>query len=224
MDKAIFQSTPSVGRATKTTTSSNISNNKFQSTPSVGRATFLCRSLCSQTQHFNPRPPWGGRRLSECTECEVTEISIHALRGEGDCGVREALLTDIAFQSTPSVGRATAHTLSFFPRGTISIHALRGEGDTDYLHQVERNRTFQSTPSVGRATARNLVYNIINEYFNPRPPWGGRPRDGLKLVCNFQHFNPRPPWGGRHQKHALTMMFDEFQSTPSVGRATNTHI
>ena len=33
----------------------------FQSTPSVGRAT-----------------------LSECTECEVTEISIHALRGEGD--------------------------------------------------------------------------------------------------------------------------------------------
>ena len=56
--------------------------------------------------YFNPRPPWGGRlalltgtisekafqstpsvgraTLSECTECEVTEISIHALRGEGD--------------------------------------------------------------------------------------------------------------------------------------------
>ena len=56
---------------------------------------------------FNPRPPWGGRRLKirkDYISCLC--ISIHALRGEGDGKVTE--------------------------RGggnEISIHALRGEGD-----------------------------------------------------------------------------------------------
>ena len=44
--------------------------------------------------------------MSECTECEVTEISIHALRGEGDNNELKDIKTVI-----------------------ISIHALRGEGD-----------------------------------------------------------------------------------------------
>ena len=79
-------------------------------------------------------------------------ISIHALRGEGDAIFRPIFRAAIAFQSTPSVGRATlAQSLAVVAyaefqstpsvgRATnyasftalpkmISIHALRGEGD-----------------------------------------------------------------------------------------------
>ena len=58
------------------------------------------------------------------------EISIHALRGEGDIG---------------RVGIPVAH-------GLISIHALRGEGDGYLLSLKRESRAFLSTPSVGRAT------------------------------------------------------------------------
>ena len=83
----------------------------FQSTPSVGRATiiFLCISLyrsvisihalrgegdnCSRLSfsehyYFNPRPPWGGRLLSMYSKHIEIVISIHALRGEGDARIR----------------------------------------------------------------------------------------------------------------------------------------
>ena len=56
--------------------------------------------------HFNPRPPWGGRRFSFSAFLLRRGISIHALRGEGDNGTYEKK-----------------------PKSNISIHALRGEGD-----------------------------------------------------------------------------------------------
>ena len=102
----LFQSTPSVGRATMSMRQFVIQAIKFQSTPSVGRATiFLCISLyrsvisihalrgegdtagfISQTSrsHFNPRPPWGGRQIDYKDLGHYSIISIHALRGEGD--------------------------------------------------------------------------------------------------------------------------------------------
>ena len=60
----------------------------------------------------------------------VIDISIHALRGEGDT-IRT--ITEIivpTFQSTPSVGRATATQIYRCLDINISIHALRGEGDS----------------------------------------------------------------------------------------------
>ena len=78
----------------------------FQSTPSEGRAT----------------TPF---ELTGYTE----EISIHALRGEGDVG--------------SSKGRTA---------GSISIHALRGEGDVVINTTIAKTILFQSTPSEGRAT------------------------------------------------------------------------
>ena len=89
----------------------------------------------------------------------------------------------------------------------ISIHALRGESDA-----------LQSN-------ARRCNY-----YFNPRPPWGERPRLGerkLNLLA-FQstpsvgrategrcsghfgdlHFNPRPPWGERRSGDVGAVIYD----------------
>ena len=149
---------------------------------------------------------------------------------------------NIQFQSTPSVGRATemstkpkSRDFNFNPRPPwggrltndltskkkpfISIHALRGEGDI--MRRLLRTPCliFQSTPSVGRATQGSLCLPACNYYFNPRPPWGGR-RDANQASTARQHFNPRPPWGGRPLCNLRYTVALQFQSTPSVGRAT----
>ncbi len=59
--------------------------------------------------NFNPRPPWGGRPACGATMSRVSSISIHALRGEGDRTLQCAAREFFRFQSTPSVGRATAN-------------------------------------------------------------------------------------------------------------------
>jgi len=81
----------------------------------------------------------------------VLEISIHALRAEGDrqsltsathlvyfnprppCGGRPVdemqKIVMLTFQSTPSVRRATGDTGLKVTTKAISIHALRAEGD-----------------------------------------------------------------------------------------------
>ena len=74
---------------------------------------------------------------------------------------------------------------------------------------------------MGRATSSLSALPSRKRYFNPRPPWGGRRQRRQTVRALSRHFNPRPPWGGR-----LPQSFDDaadqlFQSTPSVGRATN---
>ena len=127
---------------------------------------------------------------------ETKEISIHALREEGDIknglnGGEEAYFnprpprggrplskaaasSSAIFQSTPSARRATILLSVVVGEIGISIHALREEGDP------------HTAPS-----------HVSRGNFNPRPPRGGRPgvislRPGSKL----------------------------FQSTPSARRAT----
>ena len=57
------------------------------------------------------------------------EISIHALREEGDDTGPDALLNLGEFLSTPSARRATYDDDHVPTQDTISIHALREEGD-----------------------------------------------------------------------------------------------
>ena len=78
-----FLSTPSAGRAT-VPTRPRTPMKKFLSTPSAGRAT--------------------GRNFQRI---RFDEISIHALRGEGDVAVIFPPLSNSVFLSTPSAGRAT---------------------------------------------------------------------------------------------------------------------
>ena len=57
---------------------------EFQPTPSLRRATWSAvqRKLC--IQHFNPRPPCGGRPQQDVKITHIG-ISTHALLAEGDC-------------------------------------------------------------------------------------------------------------------------------------------
>ena len=166
----IFQSTPSVGRATQNKIIASFTRPKFQSTPSVGRATNefadsidsagisihalrgegddRSRKISKGRLYFNPRPPWGGRP-----------------------GLPVIITTNLTFQSTPSVGRATALTGSIQTRKYISIHALRGEGDTP----------------------ASAALSVIR-YFNPRPPWGGRHRL-VNFIAKSVKFQSTPSVG-----------------------------
>ena len=78
----------------------------FLSTPSARRATSLQREIDT-----------------------LTEISIHALREEGDRNTCTYIHLVAEFLSTPSARRATLSSIVKLPPHIISIHALREEGD-----------------------------------------------------------------------------------------------
>ena len=124
---------------------------RFQSTPSVGRATIYLYNAAFDHLNFNPRPPWGGRLLQDssargtrvfqstpsvgrattehlASDCS-TNISIHALRGEGDYSIENSLiLLDISIHALRGEGDVEQLGISGAVTD-ISIHALRGEGD-----------------------------------------------------------------------------------------------
>ena len=102
-----FQSTPSVGRATVAMGKSNLTG-RFQSTPSVGRATLPASLILRRNAYFNPRPPWGGRRTRDR---QVGSKGFHFNPRPpwgGRRGSEARRPPHSLFQSTPSVGRATA--------------------------------------------------------------------------------------------------------------------
>ena len=104
---------------------------------------------------------------------------------------------NILFLSTPSARRATVSYSSSYFRLIISIHALREEGD----------------PS-------NLIPQILQVHFYPRPPRGGRQRPDAAEDRGC-HFYPRPPRGGRRRRPHRQEMAGRFLSTPSARRATD---
>ena len=122
------------------------------------------------------------------------EISIHALREEGDRSGDKSVKSLSVFLSTPSARRATSFQLCTWNLSAISIHALREEGDRvqGALSQAPgyfyprpprggrraasriffEQLLFLSTPSARRATAKtetkslfsNKLYNILHEF------------------------------------------------------------
>ena len=92
----------------------------------------------ARQRHFYPRPPRGGRRSSGESILPLEEISIHALREEGDGTQVIGTCLGMIFLSTPSARRATYHRRSAAPVRQISIHALREEGDLPSMGRVIR--------------------------------------------------------------------------------------
>ena len=192
----------------------------FQLTPSARRATAAGGFQPRHEKDFNPRPPRGGRRGDRERGALQRQISINALRKEGDLMVSERPSLWWQFQSTPSARRATIAKIREQDTDSISIHALREEGD-----------------------AASAMTPLHTGHFNPRSPWGERPKVPSTPSLALSYFNPRPPRGGRpghsfdHFRvvqisiHALReegdlrfnfrwSMLAKFQSTPSARRAT----
>ena len=147
------------------------------------------------------------------------EISIHALREEGDGG------------------SGTGHSLGddFYPRPP------RGGRRRDGVIRARR-KLFLSTPSARRATFFQRFGLPGEIHFYPRPPRGGRPHavgqipilDGISIhalreegdsrssgMCwASSYFYPRPPRGGRLGDFLAEHPNVVFLSTPSARRAT----
>ena len=261
-----FLSTPSARRATIPPIRQQRQPERFLSTPSARRATAAAARATARPANFYPRPPRGGRRhryrpggyvtifLSTpsarratpdtATKVVLYEISIHALREEGDLNeLPDGNKEEISIHALREEGDGRASSLptlvvNFYPRPPrggrlrfglcaalpvhISIHALREEGDP----QLERGKL------------------PVTNYFYPRPPRGGR-RSACrrKLRCcpisihalreegDCRHardhavqlnFYPRPPRGGRQYLYRSYHTLGGFLSTPSARRATPT--
>ena len=168
-----FLSTPSARRATPSMSQHNIGR-IFLSTPSARRAT-----------------------IDEYKAHKKAEISIHALREEGDREIQ----TDRAWRA------------NFYPRPP------RG-GRPNPPVWVELISGFLSTPSARRATLPRGGKFRHRRHFYPRPPRGGRPRT-CWIFCYRWYFYPRPPRGGRHIFSKTLTGVLIFLSTPSARRATS---
>ena len=82
------------------------------------------------------------------------EISIHALRGEGDAYINLGYTIAFYISIHALRGEGDGQKRQDRERYGISIHALRGEGDTPASVTISVAGLFQSTPSVGRATCK----------------------------------------------------------------------
>ena len=126
------------------------------------------------------------------------DISIHALREEGDMFGRPVRSPYAYFYPRPPRGGRPAHLRQAAPDLVISIHALREEGDGAKAAIEDADEIFLSTPSARRATGCILCGERSRVHFYPRPPRGGR-RSGRKPSASNSWL---------------------FLSTPSARRAT----
>ena len=132
------------------------------------------------------------------------DISIHALREEGDPETRPTREASTNFYprpprggrptphrkkgrhtiflSTPSARRATPALLRYVAFVGISIHALREEGDFQQAAIYCYHQIFLSTPSARRATSKGGEKIDRPSDFYPRPPRGGRPAKAYSRV------------------------------------------
>ena len=78
------------------------------------------------------------------------------------------------FYPRPPRGGRQPETLKDLKANGISIHALREEGDREQPKKQGHTKKFLSTPSARRATAGTGDFDIVANYFYPRPPRGGR--------------------------------------------------
>ena len=162
----------------------------------------------SSMSDFYPRPPRGGRRDPRPDGYGKFEISIHALREEGDpCSYARSSgccyfyprpprggrpgksgggAASNLFLSTPSARRATGRDALVALCFEISIHALREEGDRRSSLPTASSKRFLSTPSARRATSSPTRAAYGSTYFYPRPPRGGRQADHREAVQEAQ--------------------------------------
>ena len=147
--------------------------------------------------NFNPRPPCGGRQSPVPPPEKGQEISIHVLRVEDD----------------PPMAATSSSVYS------ISIHVLRVEDDTKRKVSLCITKSFQSTSSVWRTT--QVVDGIPSvSAISIHVLRVEDDRDGVTVEVKNEYFNPRPPCGGRLRRIPPMAPCPLFQSTSSVWRTT----
>ena len=125
-----FLSTPSARRATSPERYMTANHCGFLSTPSARRATHGLVNIPEIEEISIHALREEGDVPRPLRQFLRRDISIHALREEGDLASSTASPYSVRFLSTPSARRATnSEQMPFLRRDEISIHALREEGD-----------------------------------------------------------------------------------------------
>ena len=123
----------------------------FYPRPPRGGRHFRLDCLAFDRPDFYPRPPRGGRRAARKGYARHLQISIHALREEGDAAASVMLTFSRQFLSTPSARRATCLLATLLlPALFLSTPSAR-RATADTVPALAAHR-FLSTPSARRAT------------------------------------------------------------------------
>ena len=127
----------------------------FLSTPSARRATLKWSQMIRQGTLFLSTPSARRATIGETEYSYGNNISIHALREEGDLSVAFWVFMALVFLSTPSARRATRAKLPPCPAlGYFYPRPPRG-GRPISIFGSAMDDIFLSTPSARRATARS---------------------------------------------------------------------
>ena len=163
--------------------------------------------------------PSGWRATMPTTPPPVAaEISIHALRVEGDSTRIMQIIKQIHFYPRPPGGGRRRSCYAGGGQKDISIHALRVEGDQAAKNCLSARRiSIHALRVEGDKSRKGGVQ--LSGYFYPRPPGGGR-RWQIVFSMIRMHFYPRPPGGGRRSNLRKRHPSFRFLSTPSGWRAT----
>ena len=197
-DSLLFLSTPSARRATQHSRFCYVVI-QFLSTPSARRATGL-----------------GDKWFQD------HQISIHALREEGDQDSETNGFRIIKFLSTPSARRATrtrrqmvSGSSNFYPRPPRG-----GRPSTPGFATLSYN-FYPRPPRGGRQDSETNGFRIIKFLSTPSARRATRTR--RQMVSGSSNFYPRPPRGGRPLARLVRADGTLFLSTPSARRATRMH-
>ena len=110
--------------------------------------------------NFYPRPPRGGRPDNQLDGVCVLDISIHALREEGDRQPIRASFAAGGFLSTPSARRATLSSNTVYQLPSIFLSTPSARRATEVPVASGCGSRFLSTPSARRATDLLLQLGI----------------------------------------------------------------
>ena len=155
----LFLSTPSGWRATSLLFCPYLDNRIFLSTPSGWRATSPFRYIWNGIFYFYPRPPGGGRPAQMTEKTKSINISIHALRVEGDI-----------------------YSVQMRQHLKISIHALRVEGDLIVPHVQERRLNFYPRPPGGGRQQKRTKFSSV---FAQKGEEFASLRRGKRKICRW---------------------------------------
>ena len=142
-------------------------------------------------KNFYPRPPRGGRPFRRRFTCSGREISIHALREEGDRWPRLPTTASGYFYPRPPRGGRRIGDYFGLPTEVFLSTPSARRATVDACNAATEIIKFLSTPSARRATSVVKVRCWIWQYFYPRPPRGGRQqkqRQNLYFLINYTTF------------------------------------
>ena len=214
----------------------------FLSTPSARRATRAGLPESAGRKDFYPRPPRGGRLVRFNKRLRKKQISIHALREEGDSGWRPRPPWRCNFYPRPPRGGRRPPAPQSAGNTGLFLSTPSARRATEMVKLLPAWMQFLSTPSARRATEprqqqprpvpisihalreegdlHSVLLWLWTMYFYPRPPQGGRPAATAKETPTSPNFYPRPPRGGRPEITPEEITTSVFLSTPSARRAT----